>query len=150
MTTKAGDAFYVVRHSDYRTTTSASYKLKLKTSVGEVTIPQLGGSLTLHGRDSKIHVVDYPVGKYKLLYSTAEVFTWKDFGDRTVLVVYGGPDEVHEVAVNGDSKGKVIEGDGVKMERKKGVNVLQFKSSSRRRVVQFGSLHIYLLGKSPH
>lgn len=148
LTTKPGDAFYVVRHADYRTTTSASYKLKLKTSVGEVTIPQLGGSLTLHGRDSKIHVVDYPVGKFKLLYSTAEVFTWKDFGDKTVLVVYGGPDEVHEVAVKGDVKGKVVEGDDVKLEKKKGANVLHFKTSSKRRVVQFGSLHIYILGKS--
>ncbi|CAG7555146.1 unnamed protein product [Fusarium equiseti] len=148
LTTKPGDAFYVVRHADYRTTSSASYKLKVKTSAGEVTIPQLGGSLTLHGRDSKIHVVDYPVGKFKLLYSTAEVFTWKDFGDRTVLVVYGGPDEVHEVAVKGGDKGKVVEGDGVKMERKKGVNVLHFKADSKRRVVQFGSLHIYLLDRN--
>jgi hypothetical protein len=93
-------------------------------------------------------VVDYPVGKYKLLYSTAEVFTWKGFGDMTVLIVYGGPDEVHEVAVKGDGKGKVVEGDGVKLDKKKGAYILQFKTSSKRRVVQFGSLHVYLLGKS--
>jgi hypothetical protein len=147
LTTKKGDAFYVVRHADYRTTSSASYKLKVKTSAGQLTIPQLGGSLSLHGRDSKIHVVDYPVGKYEVLYSTAEVFTWKAFGDRTILVLYGGPNELHEIAIKSESNLKIVEGDGVKTESRKGTRVFQFKSSPKRRVVQIGSLHIYLLGK---
>ncbi|KAF5675342.1 beta-galactosidase [Fusarium circinatum] len=148
LTTKKDDAFYVVRHADYRTTDSASYKLKVKTSAGTLTIPQLGGSLSLHRRDSKIHVVDYPVGKFELLYSTAEVFTWKVFGDKTVLVLYGGADEVHEVAVKGQEKLKVVEGDDVKIEKKKGSGVFQFKTSTKRRVVQAGSLYIYLLDRN--
>ncbi|GKU08842.1 unnamed protein product [Fusarium langsethiae] len=148
LTTKNDDAFYVVRHADYRTTSSASYMLKVKTSAGQLTIPQLGGSLSLHGRDSKIHVVDYPVGMYKVLYSTAEVFTWKDLGDKTVLVLYGGPNELHEVAIKTDSKLKVIEGDEVKTERRRGASVFQFKTSSKRSVVQIGSLHIYLLDRN--
>jgi hypothetical protein len=106
--------------------------------------------LSLHRRDSKIHVLDYPVGKFKLLYSTAEVFTWKVLGDKTVLVLYGGADEVHEVAVKGQEKVKVVEGDGVKIEKKNGAVVFQFKTSTKRRVVQAGSLYIYLLGKSSH
>ncbi|KAF4337116.1 beta-galactosidase [Fusarium beomiforme] len=148
LTTKKGDAFYVVRHADYRSTDSASYKLTVKTPAGTLTIPQLGGSLSLHRRDSKIHVVDYPVGKFRLLYSTAEVFTWKYFGDRTVLVVYGGPDELHEVAIQDVENLKVVEGDGVKIEKKKGASVFQFKTGSKRRVVQAGSLHIYLLDRN--
>lgn len=49
--------FYVVRHSDYRTLNSTPYTFTVDTkSHGEITIPQLGGSLTLNGRDSKIHV----------------------------------------------------------------------------------------------
>lgn len=92
--------------------------------------------------------MDYPVGKFELLYSTAEVFTWKTFGDKTVLVLYGGPDELHEVAVKGQETLKVVEGDGVKIEKKKGAVVFQFKTSTKRRVVQAGSLYIYLLGKS--
>ncbi|UZP39343.1 hypothetical protein NXS19_007159 [Fusarium pseudograminearum] len=148
LTTKKDDAFYVVRHEDYRTTSSASYTLKVKTSAGQLTIPQLGGSLSLSGRDSKIHVVDYPVGKYKVLYSTAEVFTWKDLGDKTVLVLYGGPNELHEFSIKSTSNSKVIEGDGVKVEKKKGASVFQFKTSSKRRVVQIGSLHVYLLERN--
>jgi hypothetical protein len=45
--------FYVVRHSDYQTEVPASYSFKVFTSKGDVSIPQLGGSLTLSGRDSK-------------------------------------------------------------------------------------------------
>lgn len=137
-----------MRHADYRTADSATYKLKVRTSAGTLTIPQLGGSLSLHGRDSKIHVVDYPVGKHRLVYSTAEVFTWKKFHDRTVLVLYGGADELHEVAIKDETKLKVVEGDGVKIGQKKNAGVFQFKTSSKRRVVQAGSLYIYLLGKS--
>ncbi|KAF5675754.1 beta-galactosidase [Fusarium heterosporum] len=148
LATKKDDAFYVVRHADYRTADSATYKLKVRTSAGPLTIPQLGGSLSLHGRDSKIHVVDYPFGKHQLVYSTAEVFTWKKFHDGTVLVLYGGPDELHEVAVKGQTKLKVIEGDGVKIGKGKDANIFQFKTSSKRRVVQAGSLYIYLLDRN--
>ncbi|KAH7241422.1 glycoside hydrolase superfamily [Fusarium tricinctum] len=148
LTTKKDDAFYVVRHADYRTVDTATYKLKVRTSAGTLTIPQLGGSLSLHGRDSKIHVVDYPVGKHRLVYSTAEVFTWKKFHDRTVLVLYGGADELHEVAIKDETKLKVVEGDGVKIEQKNNAGVFQFKTSSKRRVVQAGSLHIYLLDRN--
>ncbi|KAF5027145.1 hypothetical protein F66182_771 [Fusarium sp. NRRL 66182] len=148
LTSKKDDAFYIVRHADHRTTTLASYKLNVPTSAGTLTIPQLGGSLSLTRRDSKIHVVDYAVGKHTLLYSTAEVFTWKKFADKTVLVLYGGPDELHEVAVKGESRLKLVQGDGVKLGKKKNAGVLQFKTSSTRRVVQAGSLHIYLLDRN--
>jgi hypothetical protein len=62
-------------------------------------IQQLGGGLTLSGRDSKWHVTDYNLGDITLLYSTAEIFTWQKFEQKTVLVVYGGAGELHELAV---------------------------------------------------
>lgn len=52
------------------------YTLTLPTSSGNLTIPQLGGQLTLDGKDSKIHVVDYTAGSSHLLYSTGEIMTW--------------------------------------------------------------------------
>lgn len=146
LTTEKEGSFFVVRHSDFTSTESSSYKLKLPTSAGTLTVPQLGGSLSLNGRDSKIHVTDYAVGEDTILYSTAEVLTWKKFGDKTVLVLYGGPDELHEVAIKGKSSFKVVEGSGVKSDNKKNVGVLQWKTSSSRRVVQRGSLFVYLLG----
>lgn len=68
--------FYVIRHSAYNTLDSTDYTLSVSTSNGNATIPQLGGSFTLNGRDSKIHVTDYDIGGIDVLYSSAEVFTW--------------------------------------------------------------------------
>ena len=67
---------YITRHAAYNSEDSTDYKLEVPSSAGNLTIPQLSGTLTLNGRDSKIHVVDYDVGGINLLYSSAEVFTW--------------------------------------------------------------------------
>ncbi|KAF4979813.1 hypothetical protein FZEAL_4055 [Fusarium zealandicum] len=142
---KEDGAFYVVRHADYRNTAYSSYKLKLPASDGTLTVPQLGGSLSLHGRDSKIHVVDYAVGDYTLAYSTAEVFTWKKLGGKTVVVLYGGPGELHEVAVKTTSKFHLVEGNGVKFDKRGNTRIFQWETNSKRRVVQTDSLLIYLL-----
>jgi beta-galactosidase len=58
----------------------------------------LGGQLTLFGRDAKIHIVEYDVGNIKLVYSTAEVFTWsKGASGKTMLILYAGAAETHEI-----------------------------------------------------
>jgi hypothetical protein len=80
--------FYIVRHSDFQAEYSTNYKLNVATSKGAITVPQLGGALTLSGRDSKWHVTDYDLGGTTLLYSTAEIFTWKIFDQKTVLIVW--------------------------------------------------------------
>lgn len=68
--------FYVVRHADYNSQASTNYKLTVSTSAGTISIPQLSPTLTLNGRDSKIHVTDYDVGGINILYCSAEIFTW--------------------------------------------------------------------------
>lgn len=72
----SGTGFYVIRQSDYSSIATVNYTVKLPTKSGVVTIPQMRGHLSLHGRDSKIFVTDYDVGGITLLYSTAEIFTW--------------------------------------------------------------------------
>lgn len=139
-------SFFVVRHSDYTSQASSNYTLSLPTSAGTVSIPQLGGSLSLNGRDSKVHVTDYPVGDSKLLYSTAEIFTWQVFDNKTVLIVYGGPNELHELAILGAASGTVVEGDGVTIQQTNGSVVAQWQTSPDRRIVQIGGLFIYILG----
>jgi beta-galactosidase len=69
------DSFMMTRHSDASYIQETSYNLTLPTSEGFIKIPRLGESLTLQGRDTKILVVDYAVGDYNLLYSSAEVMT---------------------------------------------------------------------------
>ena len=92
--------FYVVRHAAYNSNASTDYKLSVDTSMGNVTIPQLNGaSLTLNGRDSKIHVTDFDVGGTNLIYSSGEVFTWQKDGSRTTLLLFGGEGETHELAL---------------------------------------------------
>lgn len=145
----ANGSFFVVRHSDYASEDSTNYTLSLPTSAGNISIPQLGGSLTLNGRDSKVHVTDYPVGDSTLLYSTAEIFTWQNFDNKTVLVVYGGFNELHELAVVGTTTGSLVEGDGVTIQQSNSSVIAQWETSTDRRIVQVGDLYIYILGKRP-
>lgn len=140
--------FYIVRHSDYQTLSSANYKLIVTTSQGPLSIPQLNGSLLLSGRDSKWHVTDYDIGGTTLLYSTAEIFTWKKFDDKTVLVVYGGPGEAHELAIITKSSAKIIEGSGVTSKSTNGSTILNWQTSATRRVVQVGSVFVYTLDRN--
>ncbi|KAK4034478.1 glycoside hydrolase [Parachaetomium inaequale] len=139
-------SFFVSRHTDYQSTVPTDYTLNLPTSAGTIAIPQLGGSLTLGRRDSKIHVADYPVGDYSLLYSTAEIFTWKKFEDRTVLVVYGGPDERHELAIKSSAKSWKA-GSGLTVAAKDGTVVVNWQTTTKRRIFQLGDLHVYILDR---
>lgn len=110
-----GTNFFVVRHADFTSWNSTQYTLSLPISSGNVTIPQLGGTLSLKGRDSKIHVTDYELDGIKLLYSSAEIFTWaRGPGSIRVLVLYGAENETHELALPRDlGSFTVIEGDGI-------------------------------------
>lgn len=66
----------IKRQYDASSNAMEMYTLTLPTSVGNLTIPQLGGQLAIDGRDSKVHVVDYIAGSSHLLYSTGEIMTW--------------------------------------------------------------------------
>jgi hypothetical protein len=141
--------FYVLRHSNYSNRAVTPYKLIVPTTKGKITVPQLEGELTLHGRDSKVHVTDYDVGGHNVLYSSAEIFTWKQYGDRAVLVVYGGEGEHHELAVSNGGKATLSEGSGVKIGKKDGATVLNWQTSSSRRIVNLGcGLTIYVLDRN--
>ncbi|KAH7111200.1 beta-galactosidase [Dactylonectria macrodidyma] len=142
--------FYIVRHGVLATTNSTSYKLKIPTSIGKLVVPQLGGTLSLHGRDSKIHVVDYDVGGTRLIYSTAEVFSWKKAGSKSVLVLYGGANERHEFAVPANMCGAThIEGKGVHIKKVASACVAQWEVKLPRRVVSFGNkLEVHLLWRN--
>lgn len=141
--------FYIVRHSDYAATTSTQYKLNVNSSKGQLSIPQLTSALTLNGRDSKIHVTDYDLGGINLLYSSAEIFTWKKYTDKTVLVLYGGANEVHEAAIVGQSRLITIEGPDVKSAHRNGSLIINWSVSSQRTVLKVGSsLLIYLLDRA--
>ncbi|KAF1926705.1 glycoside hydrolase family 35 protein [Didymella exigua CBS 183.55] len=141
--------FYVTRQTKYNSLASTPYKLKVQTSAGNLTLPQLGGQLSINGRDSKIHVTDYDVGGFNLLYSTAEIFTWKKYGSRSVVVVYGGPNEQHELAVSNTSGATAVEGSGTKFANRNGNTILNWQTDSKRRVVRVGpNLYIVIVSRN--
>lgn len=142
--------FYVVRHADFTSIENTSYRLSVPTSAGNVTIPQLGGNLSIHGRDSKVHVTDYDIGGRNLLYSTADIFTWaKGAGSQRTIILYGGVDETHELALPAsDSRPSLVEGSGVNIRQLGPSWVLQWQVQPTRRVVQAGDLRIFLLWRN--
>ncbi|EMD61501.1 hypothetical protein GGP41_004108 [Bipolaris sorokiniana] len=143
--------FYFLRHAKYNSLATTSYQLKISTQAfGNITVPQLNGtSLTLNGRDAKVHVTDYDVGGTNIAYSTAEIFTWHKYDDKTVLIVYGGPGETHELSV--DATGlEILEGD-VKSVATRGHTLLSFQADATRKVVKLGTespIYVYMLDRN--
>lgn len=139
-------AFYVVRHSNYSSEASTSYKMRVSTSVGHLELPHLGGSLVLHGRDSKIMTTDFLAGHAHILYSTTEIFTWQAYTKKTVILLYAGPDEDNEVAFKTTERPHIMEGrlDGVKS--KNGILHVRWKTQRERTVFRAGDVEVYLMG----
>ncbi|KAK1499689.1 glycosyl hydrolase family 35 [Colletotrichum tamarilloi] len=141
-------SFFVVRHSNYNSLATTDYTLRLPTSQGTITIPQSRDLLQLTRRDSKIVVTDYPVGNTTLLYSTAEIFTWKQYKNQTVLVVYSGPGETHEIAIKSTTTPVLVEGTSVDHNYVNNTLLLAWETSSTRRVVKVDNLVIYILDRN--
>ena len=74
----------------------------------------------------------------------------KKYDAKTVLVVYGGPDEHHEIAVQGSGSDDddVIEGSDVSITTKDGLTILGWAVSDECKVVKVhNDLYIYLLSR---
>ncbi|KAF7291169.1 putative beta-galactosidase A [Mycena indigotica] len=99
--------FYIVRQRTNTKTTNTDFKLSVNTTLeGRILIPK-NGNLTLAGRESKIIVTNYPFGKSKLEYSTAEVLTWQTFDSLDTIVLYSLKGQYVEIAVEVPPKVKV-------------------------------------------
>ena len=141
--------FYVVRHSDYKTLASTPYTFTVSTSAGNATLPQLGGTLTLNGRDSKVHVTDYDVGGINLVYSSADIYAHGKTGSKRVLLVYGLAGETHELALSSKLGRPSVEGGSAKIEKKGSTYVVQWTVTAKRKVLHYGSnLDVYLLWRN--
>ena len=146
-----GTNFYVARHAVYNSLASTSYRLTVPVSGANVTIPQLtdfSTSLTMNGRDSKIHVTNYDLGGINLLYSSAEVFTWAKYSTGTVLILYGGADETHEFALPSSIGSPSVHGGNIAVHPKGSSTIVQWQVTPDRRIVSFKGLTIYLLWRN--
>jgi hypothetical protein len=148
--------FFFVRHAAVQDYVEEQFEAHLPTTEGRLTIPQIAdhGKLSIQGRNTKIYVTDYDIAGVNLLYSTAEVFTWKqyDVGSHVnrVLVVYGAPDETNELALTAAGPARVLEGGGHVVTQKHGDStIVNYRTSGSRSVVQFDKvkLTVYLLNR---
>jgi hypothetical protein len=115
--------------------------------MGNITAPQLGGSLTLSGRDSKIHVVDYSAGSTHIVYSTGEIATWATIGERDVIVLYGNEGETHETAFKSTSTPVVVSGKGKIMSKVvNGVLVVNYVTTGQTVFEVDDKTLVYVLG----
>ncbi|KAI0379117.1 glycoside hydrolase family 35 protein [Hypomontagnella monticulosa] len=147
--TLGSGSFFVVRHSDYSSTASDNYTMKLPTLTGDVSIPTMFESLTLHGRDSKIMVTDYDVRGIRLLYSTAEILTHQRFDNTTVLIVYSGPNESNELAAQIDNPSMVEADESIAINQSGGLVTMAWSTDSMRKIiVRLGGFHIYILDRN--
>jgi hypothetical protein len=147
--------FYIIRHADWTSLDTTNYKLLVSSSIGNVSIPQLGGTLTLSRRDSKIHVTDYDVAGISLVYSTAEIYTWaQDRNGKRTLIVYGGEGELHEIAIDFSKVKDTPKCTANPKEQNhrwigNSTFVFQWIVSKQREVIQFDSeLDIFLLWRN--
>ncbi|KAF1945159.1 putative beta-galactosidase B [Clathrospora elynae] len=105
-------AFYVTIHSESSSGTKESFKLRVSTSVGNLTIPQHTGSIVLNGHQSKILVTDFALGNHTLTYSTAEVLTYALIDAKPVVVLSTGVGESVEFHIKGATTGANAVGTG--------------------------------------
>ncbi|KAI0129915.1 lactase [Xylariales sp. AK1849] len=143
--------FYITRHSDFTSIASTPYTFTVPTSFGNVTIPQLGGTLTLNGRDSKIHITDYDVGGINLIYSSADIYTHSRAGEKHVLLIYGLAGETHELAFSSKLGKPTVEGDAstVKIATRGSAVVVLWMVTDEKKVLHYGShLDVYLLWRN--
>ncbi|KAK7061407.1 beta-galactosidase [Favolaschia claudopus] len=145
--------FYIVRQTDVSTNAAQTYTLTLSTSIGTLTIPTIGGeTLTLNGKDSKIHVVDYVSGSTNILYSTGEIMTCATIDGRDILVVYGNAGELHETAFKFKSAvlaATVVSGTGQIQTKVLAGNslALQYRTTSQT-VVEVGNTLLYIVDRA--
>lgn len=82
----------------------------------------------------------------KPVYSSAEIFTWKTWGSKSVLVLYGGSGETHKLAITTTQNTSLqLEGPAINTSFQNGSIVLNWDTASIHWIVQIGDFFIYIL-----
>ena len=105
-------AFYVTIHTSSPSKALTPFKLNVSTSAGNFVIPQYTNDIVLDGRDSKIIVTDFHIGKEKLIYSTAEVLTVSIQDSQPLVFLWLPTGESGEFLVSGVQSASLLKEDG--------------------------------------
>ena len=133
-------AFYVTIHTSSPSTDFTSFKLNVSTSEGNLTIPKYASDIVLNGRQSKIIVTDFPVGKQKLAYSTAEILTVTVQDGKPIVFLWLPAGESGEFFLTGVRQGKILKSTGtsnVRFESVKGGIIASYTQGVGSSVLEF-------------
>jgi beta-galactosidase GanA len=95
---QTGTHFYTAVHNPSNATSTDAFTFPVSTSDGTYTVPQ-SGTLQLAGQDAKTLVAGYDVDGQRLVYSTSEIMTHLQHGNRSLLLVYGRNGESGETVL---------------------------------------------------
>ncbi|KAI1271601.1 glycoside hydrolase superfamily [Xylaria sp. FL0933] len=138
---ETGAGFYVAMHSYTPSDTLETFRLRINTSEGQMTVPQHGGNIAINGHQAKLLVTDFQFGSKKLLYSTAEVLTYAVIDGKEVLALWVPTGESGEFAVLGVKSAKVQSREGsasIKFFPKKSHITVSFTQNTGMSVIELG------------
>ncbi|GAP88114.2 putative beta-galactosidase B [Rosellinia necatrix] len=148
---ETGARFYVAMHSYSPSGTLETFQLRIKTSEGQLTVPQHGGKIAINGHQAKILVTDFQFGSKKLLYSTAEVLTYAVVEGKEVLALWVPTGESGEFTVQGTRSAKIksCEGCAIKFFPGRSHITVSFTQNAGMSVVELGDgSRVILLDRS--
>ncbi len=93
-------------HNPSDAVTNDAFSFKLKTRDGSYTVPQ-AGSLGINGHDAKLLLVDYPMERQHLVYTTSDTQTHFKQGQRDIALLYGRAGEDGETVLRYKAKPRV-------------------------------------------
>jgi hypothetical protein len=141
-------AFYVTIHTSSPSTDLTAFKLTVSTSEGNFTIPKYASDIVLNGRQSKVIVTDFPVGKERLIYSTAEVLTVSVQDQKPIVFLWLPADESGEFFLSGVQNGQVKKSTGcsdVRFTPIKGGIVTSYTQSAGSCVFEFDNQYQFVV-----
>ena len=144
--------FYVAKHTNTTLTSLETFKLRVKTSVGDLTIPQYAPHVAIDGRQAKVLVADFNAGPQKIVYSTAEVLAVSVQDGKPLVALWVPTGETGEFFLKGVKKGKIAVCDGcedVEFHKAKGGLIVSFLQNEGRTVLTFDNgLRVVLMDRS--
>ena len=99
-------------HANSSSGSYESFKLRVSTSIGNLTVPQKVSGIVLNEHQSKIVVTDFNIGPSTLVYSTADVLTYAVFDGSPTVVLWVPTGESGEFLVKGAKNGTVAASKG--------------------------------------
>jgi beta-galactosidase len=144
--------FYVAKHTNTTLTSLETFKLRVKTSEGDLTIPQYAPHIAIDGRQAKVLVSDFNAGPQKIVYSTAEVLAVSVQDGKPLVALWVPTGETGEFYLKGVKKGKIAVCDGcedVQFHKAKGGLIVSFLQNEGRTVLTFDNgVRVVLMDRS--